>query len=144
MISVEKARKLRKVIETAVLALALDSTSALECAELFPAWKEGEPYFPRDRVQYRGVLYECAQTHTSQADWNPPTAASLWSPVTVDTPTGYDEWKHPTGTHDAYNTGDRVVFEGVVYESLIDGNTYSPSGYPQGWAVVGDDSPAQG
>lgn len=136
MIGIEKARKLRKIIETAVLALNLDSASALECVELFPAWKTDEPYFSGDRAQYKGILYECVQTHTSQEDWNPPTAASLWSPVTVDPTTGYDEWKRPTGVHDAYNIGDRVVFEDVVYESLIDGNTYSPSEYPQGWEEV--------
>lgn len=39
----------------------------------------------------------------------------------------------PSGSHDAYNKGDRVFFEGRAWTSLIDGNVWSPSDYPQGW-----------
>ena len=34
------------------------------------------------------------------------------------------------------NRSDKVIFEGKVYESLIDGNTWSPVDYPQGWKEV--------
>lgn len=47
-----------------------------------------------------------------------------------------DDYKKPTGAHDAYNTGDRVRFEGLVYESTIDGNTWSPAEYPAGWKLI--------
>lgn len=43
------------------------------------------------------------------------------------------DWVQPTGAHDAYNTGDKVRFKGDVYESLIDGNVWSPEVYPAGW-----------
>ena len=46
------------------------------------------------------------------------------------------EFVQPTGAHDAYNKGDKVKFEGKVYESLIDANTYSPDAYPAGWQEV--------
>lgn len=45
-------------------------------------------------------------------------------------------WVQPTGAHDAYQTGDRVHYPGEndpVYESLIDGNVWSPEVYPAGW-----------
>ena len=42
----------------------------------------------------------------------------------------------PTGSHDAYNIGDMVIFEDKVYESVIDGNTWSPTDYPQGWLKI--------
>lgn len=38
--------------------------------------------------------------------------------------------------HDAYNTGDRMTFEGAVYESLIDANVHSPAAYPAGWQLI--------
>lgn len=44
-----------------------------------------------------------------------------------------------TGSHDAYNIGDRVHFPTLkdpVYESLIDGNTYSPIEYERGWELI--------
>ena len=46
------------------------------------------------------------------------------------------EWKQPTGSHDAYNLGDQVVFEDIVYESTINANIWSPTDYPQGWKLV--------
>jgi len=44
-----------------------------------------------------------------------------------------EPWVQPTGAHDAYAKGARVSFEGSDYESLIDGNTWSPTAYPAGW-----------
>jgi hypothetical protein len=38
------------------------------------------------------------------------------------------------GAHDAYKIGDRVRFEGKVYESTIDANVWSPLVY--GWQEV--------
>lgn len=46
------------------------------------------------------------------------------------------DFVQPTGAHDAYNVGDRVKYNGHVYESLIAGNTYSPEAYPQGWKML--------
>ena len=133
MITVEKAKKLRAIIERAVAALELDNKAALECVELFPAWENGKAYTVETRVQYGGKLYSCVQAHTSQSDWTPPVAISLWNEVTVDPTTWYDEWKQPTGAHDSYNKGDIVSYNGKLYRSLIDGNAYSPDSYPAGW-----------
>lgn len=72
--------------------------------------------------------------------WISLTPANVWEPgvsgwreqtETADPPA----WVRPTGAHDAYNEGDRVLFEGEVYTSLIDANTWSPSEYPAGWAA---------
>ena len=57
-------------------------------------------------------------------------------PAEPDTGDTYPEWVQPTGAHDAYNTGDRVTYNGKVYESTMDGNVWSPSAYPQGWEAV--------
>lgn len=37
---------------------------------------------------------------------------------------------------DAYNEGDKVIFEGQVYESVIKANTWSPTDYPKGWKII--------
>lgn len=47
-----------------------------------------------------------------------------------------DPWVQPTGAADAYKTGDRVTFEDNVWESVIDANVWSPTGYPAGWKKV--------
>lgn len=46
------------------------------------------------------------------------------------------EFKAPTGAHDAYKVGDKVRFNGKVYRSVIENNSWSPADYPQGWAEV--------
>ena len=50
-----------------------------------------------------------------------------------------DEWPEfvqPTGAHDAYNTGDKVTYNGKHYQSTMDGNVWSPDSYPAGWRLV--------
>lgn len=46
------------------------------------------------------------------------------------------EFIQPTGAHDAYGIGDRVTYNGKVYESTMAGNVWSPDAYPQGWKLV--------
>lgn len=48
----------------------------------------------------------------------------------------YPEWTQPLGAHDAYKIGDRVTFNGKVYESVIAANVWSPAVYPAGWKEV--------
>lgn len=45
------------------------------------------------------------------------------------------EWEQPQA-HNPYMTGDKVTFEGHVYESLIDDNAWSPAAYPAGWQLI--------
>ena len=59
-------------------------------------------------------------------------------PAEPDTGDTYPEWVQPTGAHDAYNTGDRVTYNGRVYESTINGNVWPPDAYPQGWEDLGE------
>ena len=73
--------------------------------------------------------------------WISLTPANVWQPgisgwreIVEDG--GTPEWVQPTGAHDAYQTGDTVTFEGQEYVSLIDGNTWSPTDYPQGWEKI--------
>ena len=45
------------------------------------------------------------------------------------------EWGQPDSTN-AYSIGDKVLFEGATYESLIDNNVWSPADYPAGWNLI--------
>ena len=47
-----------------------------------------------------------------------------------------EEFKQPTGAHDAYMKGDMVVYNGKTYKSIIDNNVWSPDTYPNGWEVI--------
>lgn len=47
-----------------------------------------------------------------------------------------EEFKQPTGAHDAYTRGATVIYNGKTYKSLIDNNVWSPDTYPNGWEVI--------
>lgn len=50
---------------------------------------------------------------------------------------GVSEWHQPTGAHDAYMIGDKMLYtDGKVYKSLINSNVWSPEVYPNGWELV--------
>lgn len=86
-------------------------------------------------MRYNGVLYSVLQAHTSQDTWQPDVAVSLFAKVLVPDPDTVPEWEQP-GSTNPYMKGDRVLFEGTVYESLIDNNVWSPTAYPAGWKAV--------
>lgn len=123
MITKAHARKLRKMIEKT--SVNLTDSEAFDVAELFPMWKVDTEYQTGDRVQYESKLYKCFQNHTSQADWTPNTAVSLWVEV-ADPSIEYPEWVQPTGAHDAYMIGDKVSHNEKHWVSDIDYNVYEP------------------
>ena len=130
----ELARKLRPLIEKA--AISLDDSDALEAKQLYPNWSgEGIQYTVGDRVRYNEVLYKVLQAHTSQQGWTPIAAPSLFAKVLIPQPDVIPEWEQPDSTN-AYMKGDKVSFEGHIYESAIDNNVWSPSVYPAGWTLI--------
>lgn len=129
----EHAIKLRQMIVKA--SASLPDEDALTAQELFDNWKADTAYTTDTRLRYEGKLYKVLQDHTSQADWTPDTAVSLY--VEVAEPGTIPVWRQPTGAHDAYMTGDKVHFptkDDAVYVSTIDYNTYAPDVY--GWELV--------
>lgn len=129
MTLVELAKQLRPIIEQAVSS-ALDDATALQSVPLFPAWQEGIEVSVGDRYQYSGVLYRVVQAHTTMDGWTPDVTPALWVVVSLDE---WPEFVQPTGSHDAYNKGDKVTFNGERYICLMDACTWSPSDYPAAW-----------
>ena len=123
MTFIELARKLRPLIEKA--AQSLNDADSFEAVQLFEHWKSGKPYLKDEKLQYNGELYKVLQAHTSQSDWTPDVAVSLY--VKIDDPAiEYPEWKQPLGAHDAYSLGAKVTHNGKRWHSIIDYNIYEP------------------
>lgn len=136
---VQKAEQLRKALQ--MFAQSLNDEQAMEVATVYPVYKvnynykTGEMFTWGTNTVGDPQLYRVAQDHTSSEVWLPSANPALYTPIGL-TDAGYPIWSQPTGAHDAYNTGDIVDYKGVLYKSLMDGNTYSPEAYPQGWEVV--------
>ncbi len=97
-------------------------------------WEPGQTVRSGDIRSYGDRLYVCLQSHTTQADWTPPAVPALWTAYRI--PGEPSRWEQPTGAHDAYHKGDRVIYEGRVFESLLDANVWSPAAYPAGWREI--------
>ena len=125
----------------------------------YPIWTQPlcavDAYNLGDIVSYNGKLYKSI---INANVWAPDVYPAGWEEYTESTSGGdsgetgggdsgttepetpptetIPDFVQPTGAHDAYKKGDKVKFEGKIYESLIDANTYSPSAYPAGWKEV--------
>lgn len=203
------AEQFRRAVQYFTATLPEDK--ALVVSSVFDAWAVNVKYITGEWVSY-GVnavgdpqLYQVLQDHTSQEQYTPDIATSLYKAVGIDPsgiptwvqplgatdayklddvvmhnskkwkstidanvwepgvygweevtgdggetdpvePTGPEEpdtptdtipdFVQPTGAHDAYAKGDKVKYNGKVYESLMDANTYSPDAYPAGWKEI--------
>lgn len=119
-----------------ILASDLTKEELEDIKSQYEAWEVDKVYEKGDVVYYDGEAYEVVQDHRSQDDWKPSDTKSLYKvyeKVTTDEAEIIQDFIQPTGAHDSYNTGDKVQFEGKVYESTMDNNVYSPSDYPSGW-----------
>jgi len=128
-----RERALELSINKNVLKDDLSENELREILMMYPKWKVGVDYEVDDLVRYDGHLYVVIQAHTSQSDWAPNISSSLFSSKTPD---GIiEEWVQPEGSHDAYNTGDEVLYNDNIYKSTIDDNVWSPDENPDGWEL---------
>ena len=113
-----------------------DDAKALAIQEFYDDWEVGVKYEVGTYIRYEEVLYKVITAHTSQSDWTPTSASSLFAKVLID-PTGetINEWVQPDSTN-PYMAGDKVTFNGKTYESVINNNVWSPSAYPAGWKEI--------
>lgn len=126
----EQAKAIRAATQT-LAAYAPDDAVLAAPAVLFDEWSaDSVAYAKGDIRQYNGLLYRCAQPHTSQSDYTPSTAVSLWTRIS-DPTQEWPEWIQPTGAHDAYAKGAKVSHNGKHYVSTAPDNVWEPGVY--GW-----------
>lgn len=124
------------VANYAVMLTSVNDEVAEKIPEVFPVWDgSGKEYKKDDRVQYSSVLYKVLQDHTSQSTWTPTDAPSLFAKVLTSTTGEPQEWQQPDSTN-PYMKGDKVLYNGKIYESIIDNNVWSPEAYPSGWQEI--------
>lgn len=123
-------------------AAELSDGDAVKVPALYDEWSgDGVEYKQVDRCRFQGTLVKCLQDHTSQPDWAPNAAPSLWavilpgqdgSGVTVGI------WQQP-GSENAYQKGDMVIHNGHLWESDFDGdNVWEPGQVGSHWVDKGE------
>lgn len=102
--------------------------------------KDGDPW-EQPTHALDAYRLDSVVTHSGK-EWESTVPFNVWEPGvsgwrerTADG--GPAEFRQPTGAHDAYNTGDQVLWtDGEVYEAVRDGVTNSPGAYPPDWEQV--------
>lgn len=82
--SIKRVDDIVNNVRTRINEVPMTVEQSLELAGYFPIWKEGEPMPIGYKVSYDGSLFEVLQAHTSQADWKPREAKSLFKVVQVE------------------------------------------------------------
>lgn len=103
-------------VQTAIAYLS--DEQALTVKKLYPKYDpNGKEYKTGNRAVQDGVLYKCLQDHTSQPDWAPGLAPSLWVALNSGEHAGTQEEPIPVP--------DTVTTAGMEYEY---GKYYSENG----------------
>lgn len=124
-----------KAIIAALVTLRESATDeqALAVPALYPAWRPDTTYTTGIRLIHNDILYKVLQDHTSQADWTPDAAPSLFAKVIIVDPNVIPEWERPSNEN-PFMKGDKVTYDGKTWVSDIDNNVWIPGEY--GWTEV--------
>ena len=106
---------------------------ALTVTDLYPEWEIDKAYQLNERIMYNGVMYRVLISHTSQVDWAPDVASSLFAKVLIPSEDTIYDWVQPDSTN-PYMTGDKVKHNDKVWVSIVDNNVWEPGVY--GWEEV--------
>ena len=119
-----------------MFANTLTDEQALQVPLMYDDFEANHHYVVGERVLYQDILYKVITEHDSQETWTPDISPSLFAKIINESTDGsIPEWVQPDSTN-AYMKGDKVKYNGHIYESAIDGNVWSPDGYPAGWKLV--------
>ena len=119
------------LISQQINTLTVDDNTALRMVEFYPEWATDTDYAAGFKVQYGGALYKCLTAHTSQDDWTPDAAPSLWTKVLIPDLDVIPAWEQPEATN-AYMKGDKVTHSGKTWTNTVDNNVWEPGVF--GWS----------
>ena len=104
----------RLLIAQQINTLTVDDQTALRMKEFYPEWKPGVPVSDGYKVQYDGQLYKVVTAHTTQVDWTPDAAVTMFERIDeVHDGTKYDPI--PYDGNMALETGKYYTQDGVTY-----------------------------
>ena len=98
----------------------LDDSNALKVKTMYQAWAVGIEYKTGNRRRYGDSLYKARQAHTSQADWTPDVAVSLWEQIAEPGQGDTPDNPIPYSGNMALVNGKYYSQDGVTYRCIRD------------------------
>lgn len=127
-----------RAVESGVAA-----NEVIELAPLLEPWRAGSTENPVDYAAgdvrtHAGQPWKCAKAHTHHGEpgWEPGTASSLWANYHATDAAHALPWIAPTGAHDAYQTGEWMIWtDGKPYCCTQNATVWGPDEMPGAWEV---------
>lgn len=134
MITISRARQLRKMIET--LSANLSDADASTSAELFPRLKQdGSLVSTGTRINWGGTIKRAAVDLWDTAENNPDNASDLWENLAYRDGIRIIPETITAGT--AFSKDELGWWGDVLYKSILpSANVWTPEQYPDGWEEV--------
>ena len=138
-------RTMSKMMIPTISTMSLSNAAVAPLAPLYPEWdensysyKEGEPFYYVIDGETR--YFRASQDTVSTPVYKPGDVGttSIYYEIFI-APDGIEIWQTVQGKFNAPNKGDRLHYpneDSPIYESLVDGNAYSPDVYPNNWKLV--------
>lgn len=127
---IEKARKLRKVIEGAMVSV--DDKTSSEAVELLPSLNyDGSLIKAGTRINFNGSVKKATVNLWDTEANNPDNAPTLWENIGYKD--GYRFIPEVISVTTAFAKGEVGWWNGELYKSLTDSNVYTPEQYASNW-----------
>lgn len=133
MITIERAKELRAIIEAATAEL--DDKTASGVAELFPTLSgDGSLVKAGTRINWKGALKRAAVDLWDTAENTPDAAPTLWEDIAYRDGIRIIPETITAGL--AFANGELGYWGDSIYKSKLDSNVWTPAQYPDGWELV--------
>ena len=101
---------------------------------LHDAWRVDRECVINEVYSYKGELYRCRQTHTTQTGWEPNVTEALFKKLMYRN--GVRIIPEVITTGDMFTKDELGWWNDTLYKSLMDANVYTPEQYAAGWEIV--------
>lgn len=102
-------------------------------------WEVGKSYEIGDVVRYKGGLWRALSASVARGIYPPDNYTAGWKRIGEPDESGIYPYSQPLGATDAYQVGDKVSYNGHIYECILANNVWAPDAYPPGWKLLDEE-----
>lgn len=102
-------------------------------------WEVGKSYKIGDVVRYKGGVWRALSNSIAQEIYPPDNYTAGWKRIGEPDESGIYPYSQPLGATDAYQVGDKISYNGHIYECILANNVWAPDAYPPGWKLLDEE-----
>lgn len=123
----------------APMAASMSDEEVASIEVFIQEWEVGKSYKIGDVVRYKGGVWRALSNSIAQEIYPPDNYTAGWKRIGEPDESGIYPWSQPLGATDAYQVGDKISYNGHVYECILANNVWAPDAYPPGWKLLDEE-----